>query len=189
MQNRATLCNALRKRNDESPSVSNAMQSSETLRNSLGLNYESPALTAELQARLQGELCQAKYFCCVFHGAILRSASRSSANRRKRGKKHDIETFFGTSPAAINARAFSSGKEVWKSLKTSYFSVAQAKLGQFLKEHREQFTRLRPADARLKFGPHSWISPRGWETSYCTPRTRPNSDTRGDQSASLISLT
>jgi len=27
------------------------MQSSENLRNSLGLNYESPALTAELEAR------------------------------------------------------------------------------------------------------------------------------------------
>jgi hypothetical protein len=51
MQNSATLRNALRKLNYESPSISNAMQSSETLRNSLGLNYESPALTAELQAQ------------------------------------------------------------------------------------------------------------------------------------------
>ena len=51
MQNCAILRNALRKRNYESPGVSNDMQSSETLRNSLGLNYESPALTAELQAR------------------------------------------------------------------------------------------------------------------------------------------
>jgi hypothetical protein len=38
MQNRATLRNALRKQNYELPSVSNDMQSSETLRNSLGLN-------------------------------------------------------------------------------------------------------------------------------------------------------
>jgi hypothetical protein len=44
MQNRATLRNALRKRNYETPSVSNDMQSSETLRNSLGLNYKSAAL-------------------------------------------------------------------------------------------------------------------------------------------------
>src|SRR3977135_3559384 len=43
MQNRATLRNALRKRNYESPSVSNDMQSSETLRNSLVLNYKSAA--------------------------------------------------------------------------------------------------------------------------------------------------
>jgi len=36
--NHTTLRNAPRKRNDELPSVSNDMQSSETLRNSLGLN-------------------------------------------------------------------------------------------------------------------------------------------------------
>ena len=44
MQNRATLRNALRKRNYELPGVSNDMQSSETQRNSLGLNYKSAAL-------------------------------------------------------------------------------------------------------------------------------------------------
>jgi hypothetical protein len=38
MQNGAILRNALRKRNYESLGVSNDMQSSETLRNSLGLN-------------------------------------------------------------------------------------------------------------------------------------------------------
>src|SRR5262249_47929740 len=36
------------------------------------------------------------------------------------------------------ARAFAGGKEVWKSLKTSHFSVAQAKLAEFMKEHRER---------------------------------------------------
>jgi hypothetical protein len=45
MQNRATLRNALRKRNYELPGVSNDMQSSETLRNLLGLNYKSAALS------------------------------------------------------------------------------------------------------------------------------------------------
>jgi integrase len=34
------------------------------------------------------------------------------------------------------ARAFAGGKEVWKSLKTSHFSVAEARLAEFLKEHR-----------------------------------------------------
>jgi hypothetical protein len=38
MRNRTILRNALRKRNEELPSVSNDMQSSETLLNSLGLN-------------------------------------------------------------------------------------------------------------------------------------------------------
>src|SRR5215475_4925351 len=36
------------------------------------------------------------------------------------------------------ARAFAAGKEVWKSLKTSHFSVAQARLAEFLKEHRRR---------------------------------------------------
>src|SRR6184192_2518512 len=36
------------------------------------------------------------------------------------------------------ARAFAGGKEVWRSLKTSHFSVAQAKLAEFLEEHRER---------------------------------------------------
>ena len=35
----------------ESPSIRNTVQRSESARNSLGSNYESPALTAELQAR------------------------------------------------------------------------------------------------------------------------------------------
>jgi integrase len=34
------------------------------------------------------------------------------------------------------ARAFAGGKEVWQSLKTSHYSVAQARLAEFLKEHR-----------------------------------------------------
>jgi hypothetical protein len=49
LQKCATLCNALRKRNYELPS--NDMQSSETLRNSLGLNYKSAALSTELCRR------------------------------------------------------------------------------------------------------------------------------------------
>jgi hypothetical protein len=44
MQNCATQCNALRKRNYELPRDSNDMQSSETLCNSLGLNHKSAAV-------------------------------------------------------------------------------------------------------------------------------------------------
>jgi integrase len=36
------------------------------------------------------------------------------------------------------ARAFAGGKEVWKALKTSHFSVAEAKLAEFLKDHRQR---------------------------------------------------
>jgi len=36
------------------------------------------------------------------------------------------------------ARAYAGGKEVWQALKTSHLSVAQAKLAEFLKEHRKR---------------------------------------------------
>jgi integrase len=36
------------------------------------------------------------------------------------------------------ARAYAGGKEFWKSLKTSHFSVAQAKLAEFLRDHRQR---------------------------------------------------
>jgi integrase len=51
------------------------------------------------------------------------------------------------------ARAFGDGKEVWKSLKTSHFGVAEAKLAEFLKEHRK---RVKNGDgevsAKMTFG-------------------------------------
>lgn len=51
------------------------------------------------------------------------------------------------------ARAFAGGKEVWKSLKTSHFSVAQAKLAEFLKEHRERVSNSNgEVSAKMTFG-------------------------------------
>src|SRR6266480_1638285 len=51
------------------------------------------------------------------------------------------------------ARAFARGKEVWKSLKTSHFSVAEAKLAEFLKEHRERRTNGNgEVSAKMTFG-------------------------------------
>ena len=44
------------------------------------------------------------------------------------------------------ARAFADGKEVWKSLKTSHFSVAEARLAEFLKQNREH--RLNETEVR-----------------------------------------
>jgi len=51
------------------------------------------------------------------------------------------------------ARAFASGKEVWKSLKTSHYSVAEAKLAEFLKEHRERVSNGNgEVSAKMTFG-------------------------------------
>jgi integrase len=51
------------------------------------------------------------------------------------------------------ARAFANGKEVWKSLKTSHYSVAEAKLAEFLKEHRERVSNSNgEVSAKMTFG-------------------------------------
>src|SRR6476659_469400 len=51
------------------------------------------------------------------------------------------------------ARAFAGGKEVWKSLKTSHYSVAQSKLARFLEEHRERLANASAeASAKMTFG-------------------------------------
>jgi integrase len=51
------------------------------------------------------------------------------------------------------ARAFAGGNEVWKSLKTSHFSVAQARLAEFLKEHRQRISNGNgEVSAKMLFG-------------------------------------
>jgi integrase len=51
------------------------------------------------------------------------------------------------------ARAFAGGKEVWQSLKTSHYSVAQAKLAEFLNEHRQRVTNGNgEVSAKMTFG-------------------------------------
>src|SRR5512133_3471611 len=51
------------------------------------------------------------------------------------------------------ARAFANGKEVWRSLKTSHFSVAQARLAEFLKEHRQRVSNGNgQVSAKMTFG-------------------------------------
>jgi hypothetical protein len=80
MQNRATLRNALRKRNYELPSVSNDMQTSETLRNSLGLNYKSAALNQLSYAGIP-------YTKAVFSALIKRSSRPISRTALQKGSK------------------------------------------------------------------------------------------------------
>jgi integrase len=50
------------------------------------------------------------------------------------------------------ARLYRNGKEIWKSLKTTLFSVAEGKLAELQKEHRERRGRtVVPADTRMTF--------------------------------------
>jgi integrase len=72
------------------------------------------------------------------------------------------------------ARAFAGGKEVWKSLKTSHFSVAQAKLAEFLKEHRERVSNGNgEVSAKMTFGEAAVIHLRNLDDNVrIKPRTR-----------------
>src|SRR5436190_22362516 len=53
-------------------------------------------------------------------------------------KKTRLQNLVRHKSGRYYARAFAGGKEVWKSLKTSHFSVAQVKPADVLKEHRER---------------------------------------------------
>src|SRR5438128_8890448 len=72
------------------------------------------------------------------------------------------------------ARAFACGKEVWKSLKTSHFSVAEAKLAEFLKEHRKRRSNGNgEVSAKMTFGEAAAIHLRNLDDNLCIkPRTR-----------------
>jgi integrase len=72
------------------------------------------------------------------------------------------------------ARAFAGGKEVWKSLKTSHFSVAQARLAEFLREHRARTGNAnREVSAKMTFGEAAAIHLRNLADNLSIkPRTR-----------------
>jgi integrase len=70
------------------------------------------------------------------------------------------------------ARAFAGGKEVWKSLKTSHFSVAEARLAEFLKEHRERRSNGNgEVSAKMTFGQAAAVHLRNLDDN---PRIKPS---------------
>ncbi|MGB8168936.1 MAG: site-specific integrase [Chthoniobacteraceae bacterium] len=51
------------------------------------------------------------------------------------------------------ARLYTGGKEVWRSLKTTHFSIAEAKLAELQKEHRKtRHNEVDPGNAKMTFG-------------------------------------
>jgi integrase len=76
------------------------------------------------------------------------------------------------------ARVFGQGKEVWKSLKTSHFSVAQARLAEFLKDHRQRVGNGSGANgsgisAKMTFGEAAEVHLRDLDNNVeIKPRTR-----------------
>jgi integrase len=57
-------------------------------------------------------------------GKVWNSTPRPNLVRHKSGRYY--------------ARVYANGKEIWKSLKTSHYSVAQARLAEFLKDYRQR---------------------------------------------------
>ena len=96
---------------------------------------------------------------------------------RKPGKtweKTRLQNLLRHKSGGYYARAFADGKEVWKSLKTSYFSVAEAKLAEFLKEHRQRVRNGNgEVSAKIAFGEAAAIHLRNLDDDMSIkPRTR-----------------
>src|SRR6266702_3474231 len=71
----------------------------------------------------------------------------------KTWKRTRLQNLIRHKSGSYYARAFAGGKEVWKSLKTSHFSVAEAKLAEFLKEHRKRISNGNgEVSAKMTFG-------------------------------------
>ena len=72
------------------------------------------------------------------------------------------------------ARAFAGGKEVWKALRTCHYSVARARLAEFLKEHRERVSNGSGENsAKMTFGEAAAIHLRNLDDNLrIKPRTR-----------------
>jgi integrase len=62
----------------------------------------------------------------------------NSFNRPKVWNKTGKDNLVRHKSGRYYARVYAKGKEVWKSLKTSHYSVAQARLAEFLKDHRQR---------------------------------------------------
>ena len=98
-------------------------------------------------------------------------------NERKGAKtweKTRLQNLLRHKSGGYYARAFAGGKEVWKSLKTSHFSVAEARLAEFLKEHRERRSNSNGGvSAKMTFGEAAAIHLRNLDDNVSIkPRTR-----------------
>src|SRR5260370_30944310 len=88
------------------------------------------------------------HFTVVFYGQLVKQCKPTKTWERTR-----LQNLIRHKSGRYSARAFAGGKEVWKSLKTSHFSVAQAKLAEVLREHRERISNgTREVSPKMTFG-------------------------------------
>jgi hypothetical protein len=104
-------------------------------------------------------------------------STASPVNQWKRAKTWErtwLQNLVRHKSGRYYARAFAGGKEVWKSLKTSHFSVAEARLAEFLKEHRKRVSNGNgEVSAKMTFGEAAAIHLRNLDDNVrIKPRTR-----------------
>ena len=76
----------------------------------------------------------------------------SEGEKEKTWEKTKVQHLVRHKSGRYYARLFLNSRDVWKSLGTSHFSVAEAKLADVLREHRRQKgRRLDPANAKMTF--------------------------------------
>jgi integrase len=82
------------------------------------------------------------------------------------------------------ARTFAGGKEIWKSLKTTHRSVAEARLAEFVKDHRKRLSNNGENSAKMSFDQAAKIHLQNLDDN---PRLKPR--TRGYWRQRLAALT
>ena len=142
----------------------------------LDLRIRNPLLyPAELRAQLLGKTAEANDSILRFSRCDSTVAFVKRSKPAKTWQKTRLQNLIRhRSSGRYYARAFAGGKEVWKSLKTSHFSVAQAKLAEFLKEHRARVGNSNgEVSAKMTFAEAAAIHLRNLADSVTIkPRTR-----------------
>ena len=118
------------------------------------LRIRNPLLyPAELRAHILGKMAYAERFRLRFSRCYSTVGLVKQCKPTKTWERTRLQNLIRHKSGRYYARAFAGGKEVWKSLKTSHFSVAQAKLAEFLKEHRERVSNGNgEVSAKMAFG-------------------------------------
>lgn len=85
----------------------------------------------------------------LYGGGVMNTASE----QQKTWEATRIQNLLRHKNGRYYARLFLNDKEIWKALKTSHFSVAEAKIAELQKENRERRGRgIDPGNARMTFG-------------------------------------
>jgi integrase len=140
-----------------------------------GLRIRNPLLyPAELRAQLLGRSAYAERFCLRFSRCYSTVGLVKQCKPTKTWERTRLQNLIRHKSGRYYARAFAGGKEVWKSLKTSHFSVAEAKLAEFLKEHRERRSNGNgEVSAKMTFGEAAAVHLRNLDDNLSIkPRTR-----------------